>query len=231
MGDETQVEIKAQEAEVQKPEAQEQEVTLEQLQQEKGELEAKLKQMEKVVSRHGSQDETLKKIHERLDTEKAAREEHEAIVLDSVEGLKAIMEGSEATPKHREQLAERRKQEEASKGQGKSLPKETEKFLDFCAENEIHLDTENLDDCDPLVKEALSEGRNFATGLSYLKTKVKARNDEKSQKTIQETALEMVQQQLKEHGLTKEATAGPSAPGGDWRGLSADNKIRKAVSG
>lgn len=158
-------------------------------------------------------------------------EEQQAVIMDMLEERlgEPSVEETKTRKTHLEQLREGRT--EAQKGRETTVPPDVQRFFSYCDSADLHVDYDTLENCDPLIKEALGEGRGFKEGLKYLKEKVKGKNEEKTNKQFEQMRQEVREQTLKEHGLTASDAGGPSAPAQSWRDLSADEKLRRAMAG
>ena len=82
-------------------------------------------------------------------------------------------------------------------------------FLSVCRAMDLHVDADSIDDCDPLVKEAMGEDRNFKQATKYLKEKMKPEKVDVD-KVIDEKLQIRLEQELKNRGLTSEGAGAPS---------------------
>ena len=110
-----------------------------------------------------------------------------------------------------QQLQERRTK---PKPEESRVDPDAQKFLTYCDAMDLHLDYDDLEGCDPLVKEALGEGRNFKEGLKYLKDKMKSKETVDVDKLVDEKLQIALEKRLKDMGLTTGGAGMPSAPGG-----------------
>ena len=193
------------------------EVSIEDLQKQVAAKEEEIRKLQQTVSRHADserklkdQSETLTSLHKRLDQQ----EESQAVILDYLEEIRG--EPREKTQTHKAELEERRK--EKPKGDP-----DVARFVAF-------VESEGLSYDDSLVKEAASEDRNPKEALKYLRDKVRATQSQSIDKRAKEIAEGLLEQKLKELGLTAAGPKGPSGPKENWRDLSAEEKIRQAVS-
>jgi len=117
---------------------------------------------------------------------------------------------------YKQELEERRQK---SKPEEPRPDPDAQRFLNYCDAMDLHLDYEDLDACDPAVKEALSEGRSFKEGLKYLKDKMKNNNVDMN-KLLDEKLNARLQQErekwAKEMGLTSEGAGTPSGSSGRY---------------
>jgi len=203
------------------------EVSVEELQRQLGELQsqlgekdAKVKSLEKTISKRQSYDDGIAKITERLD----AYEESMAMLADQNESLLAQIRGEEPEqpkpPRTSHQDAVKQKRET------QTAPKHDPDVMKFVT----YVDAQGMAMDDSLVKEAAGGDRDPREALAYLKEKVKAKQDEDADKRASEKAKIQLEQMLKEHGFTSSGARGPSAPAENWRDLSPEEKIRLAVS-
>lgn len=179
------------------------------------EQDAKILEQQRTVSKHadrerklGDQSEAMAAISRRMDIS----DEERATMLDYLEELRGQPAEEAKAPlrSHRAELEERRK----ARGGEKITPSvdpSVQSFLSYCDDVDLHIDTDSFEGCDPLVKEALGEGRGFRGGLKYLKTKIKTKDAEKTKKDAEEIAKGLVEQKLKDLGLTASEASGPSA--------------------
>ena len=193
------------------------EVSIEDLRKQVAAKEEEIRKLQQTVSRHADserklkdQSETLTSLHKRLDQQ----EESQAVILDYLEEIRG--EPREKTQTHKAELEERRK--EKPKGDP-----DVARFVAF-------VESEGLSYDDSLVKEAASEDRNPKEALKYLRDKVRATQSQSIDKRAKEIAEGLLEQKLKELGLTAAGPKGPSGPKENWRDLSPEEKIRQAVS-
>jgi hypothetical protein len=156
-----------------------------------------------------------------------SQEEWIANALDDIVNRVAgeYEESKPSRKSYSQQLEERRAK---SKPEPTKPDPEAQKFLAYCDAMDLHLDYEDLDGCDPLVKEALGEGRNFREGLKYLKDKMKNKDTVDIDKLVNEKLQTALEQKLKEMGLTTSGAGSPSAPASSFEKTEqdyADGKI------
>ena len=108
---------------------------------------------------------------------------------------------------------------------------DAQKFLAYCEAVDLHLDYEDLEECDPLVKEALGEGRDFKEGLKYLKGKVKSKDSVDVDKVVNEKLQTAKEQWMKEFHLTDQGPGGPNASSTAWRDMTPEEKLLAGVQG
>ena len=195
------------------------EVSIEDLRKQVAAKEEEIRKLQQTVSRHADserklkdQSETLTSLHKRLDQQ----EESQAVILDYLEEIRGEPGEKPKTQTHKAELEERRK--EKPKGDP-----DVARFVAF-------VESEGLSYDDSLVKEAASEDRNPKEALKYLRDKVRATQSQSIDKRAKEIAEGLLEQKLKELGLTAAGPKGPSGPKENWRDLSAEEKIRQAVS-
>ena len=202
------------------------EPTMDGLQKAISDKDAEILRLNQTVSKHAEgerklkdQTETLAAIHGRLDTQ----EDSQATILDYLDELRGTpTEEPETSRKsHRDQLAEKRKDNE-SKGKAVSADPDVAKFIGYMEDHGLKME-------DSLVVEAVAEDRSPKDALKYLRDKVGANRDESVDKRATEIAQGLLEQKLKELGLTKEPGT-PSAPTGNWQELPAGQKILRGVS-
>ena len=127
-----------------------------------------------------------------------------------------------------EQLAERKAK--AKPEQPKPDP-DAQKFLTYCEVMDLHLDYEDFESCDPLIKESLGEGRTFREGLKFLKDKMKSQDSVDVDKVVNEKLQTAVELKLKDLGLTTGGIAAPSASGSAWKDMTPEEKLLLGVQG
>lgn len=190
------------------------EVSIEDLQKQIQERDAKILEQQQTVTKHAErerklrdQSDVLAAIHKRLDDS----EELQATMLDHLEELRGQpVEETPSPPKsHREQLETRRKERGTVKQQT-AIDPDVQTFFSYCDAIDLYIDNDSFEKCDPLVKEALGENRGFKEGLKYLKSKVKENKEGEVSKAAEESAKVLLEQKLKEHGLTASDASGPS---------------------
>lgn len=185
------------------------EVSKEDLQKQVVAKEEEVRKLQQTVSRHAEserklkdQSETLASLHKRLDQQEASQ----ADILDYLEEIRG--EPAVEKPKtqtHREQLETQRKERETSPK--KEVDPDVMKFVTY-------VDSQSLSIEDDLVKEAVGEDRNPKDALKYLRDKVKASQGQDVDKRAKEIAEDLLEQKLKEYGLTASGAGGPTAGGG-----------------
>lgn len=114
-----------------------------------------------------------------------------------------------------QQLEERKPKTEEPK-----LDPDAQDFLSVCKAMDLHVDADSIDDCDPIVKEAMGEDRNFKQATKYLKEKMKPKEIDVD-KVIDEKLQIRLEQELKNRGLTSE---GVGAPSGSSVGFEKDEQ-------
>lgn len=119
---------------------------------------------------------------------------------------------------YHQQLQDRR--EAAKPKEEVKLDPEVQKFIKY-------LDSQGLDYEDPLVKEAVAEDRSPQEALDYLKDKANSLTQADVDKRAGEIAKNLVEQKLKELGLTNLGAGGPSAPSKDLASMTADEKLQE----
>ena len=164
----------------------------------------------KEARRSGASKAEIEAIIKRLDFQ----EEWLAGALDD---LATKVAGDYEEPKptrksYREELEERRQR---AKPEAPKPDPDAQRFLAYCDAMDLHLDYDDIEACDPLVKEALSEGRDFREGLRYLKEKMKPKEVD-IDKIVNEKLQFAVEQKLKELGLTSEGVGTPSGSSGRY---------------
>lgn len=144
----------------------------------------------------------------------------EELLADNADYL-AELRGEEIQPKpkprlsHREQLEQRRK-ETPKPTATQDLDPDAERFLRYAY-------AQGLSQTDPLFLEAVDEGkRNPKEAYEYLKGKQDTKNQALVNKQATEIASRLVEQKLKELGLTSSDISGPSAPTTSWERTEAD---------
>jgi len=172
----------------------------------------------KAAQQRGVPKEELVTLHKKIDD----MQEWNATVLDDLANRMSGEEGAPPVRKsYRQQLDETRKSAPEPK---KEVDPETQKFINY-------LDSHDLVFEDKDVQEAIAEDRTPQEALKYLKGKV----DEKGQATIdkraEEKAKTIVEQTLKEMGLTAPGAGEPSGPSSNWQDLTPNEKILRGVSG
>jgi len=145
-------------------------------------------------------------------------ESQEEWLAGALDDLATRLTGDYEEPKpsrksYKQELEERRQK---SKPEEPKPDPNAQKFLAYCDAMDLHLDYEDLEACDPLVKEALSEGRDFKEGLKYLKEKMKTKDSVDIDKVVNEKLQTAVEQKLKELGLTSEGVGSPSGSSGRY---------------
>jgi len=156
-----------------------------------------------------------------------AQEEWLAQALDDI-AVRVSGEYEDTKPQRKsysQQLAERR---DKSKPAEIKVDPDAQRFLAYCEAEDLHLDYEDLDGCDPLVKESLGEGRTFKEGLKFLKDKMKS-PDVDIDKLVGEKLQTAVEQKLKEMGLTNLGASVPSGAANAWRDMTPQEKILLGV--
>lgn len=162
--------------------------------------EAEIKRLQGLLKdsqRRGIPKEELDILQKRLD----GVEESHAEMFDYI--VEHLGEGETEKPvrkTRRQQLEESRK---AKITPAPELAPDVKKFIGY-------LDSQDLAYDDPIVEEATADNRTPQEALKYLKEKM----DTKSQAMIEEKARILVEQKLKEKGLTTSGIDAPSAPGG-----------------
>ena len=197
---------------------------------------AEINRKEEVIQ----QTKTEKKRLERLGGSKAeiaalgkrleAQEDLLAQALDDITN-RVTGEYEEAKPQRKsysQQLEERRAK---SKPEEAKPDPDAQKFLAYCDAEDLHLDYEDLEGCDPLVKEALGEGRDFKEGLKYLKDKVKSKDSVDVDKVVNEKLQTAKELWMKEFHLTDQGAGGPSASSTAWRDMTPEEKLLAGVQG
>ena len=112
-----------------------------------------------------------------------------------------------------QQLKERR---QAKPEEPKPDP-DTEDFLSVCKAMDLHIDSDSIDDCDPLVKEALAEDRSFKQATKYLKDKMKPKDidvDKLVDEKVQNGLRVALEQEFVKRGWTAPGVGSPSGTGG-----------------
>lgn len=211
MGTETEKKVTQPEGTVETPP----EVSKEDLQKEIAAKQDEILKLQQTVSRHADSEHKLKdqsdiltSLHKRLDQQ----EESQAAVLDYLEEIRGEPTGEKPkTQTHAEKLEARRKEGEASPK--KEVDPDVMKFV-------AYVDAQGLSTDDALIKEAVSEDRNPKDALKYLRDKVKANQSEESKKQATEIAKGLVEQELKQRGLTAAGARGPTGGGKDLNGMS-----------
>jgi len=123
-----------------------------------------------------------------------------------------------------QQLQERRTK---PKPEESRVDPDAQKFLTYCDAMDLHLDYDDLEGCDPLIKEALGEGRNFKEGLKYLKDKMKSKETVDVDKLVDEKLQIALEKRLKDMGLT---TGGAGMPSGSSGRNYTNEQIRNMSS-
>ena len=104
-------------------------------------------------------------------------------------------------------------QKQKAKPEEPKLDPDAQDFLSVCKVMDLHVDGESIDDCDPMVKEALGEDRNFKQATKYLKEKMKPQETDVD-KLVDEKLTARLQQErekwAKDMGLTSEGAGAPS---------------------
>jgi len=199
------------------------EVSVDELKQAISAKDAEILGLQQTVSKHADNEHKLKDqanslatIHGRLDKQ----EENQAAILDYLEEIRGEPVEQPGTSKvsHRAQLAESRKQEGSNKEAVKADP-DVVKFVNY-------MDSQGFSTDDALVKEAVGEDRSPKDALKYLREKVEAGRGENVEKRAKEIAQGLIEQKLKELGLTTEATAVPSASAKDLSGTPMELAAR-----
>ena len=189
------------------------EITVEELKKLLDQKDADIKKLRQAVARHSEsehklkdQSETLAGLHKRLE----GQEEMSAQMLDYLEELRGtgIEEPKPSRLSHREQLEQRRKEKVGVKEEVPTNPAVI-KFVNY-------IDSQGLTFDNPLVKEAVAEDRDPEEALKYLRDKVKATETTTISKLVEEKAQSLLEQKLKEFGLTASGAGGPSASGKDF---------------
>ena len=199
-----------------------QEPTVEGLTQEIERKEGEIQRLQGItrdLQRRGVPKEAIDALHTKID----GLQEWVATVMDD---LANRIGGEYEEPKpsrksYSEQLKERKTQEKPPPAQ--PTDPEVMKFVKY-------VDSQGLDYDDSLVQEAVAEDRTPQEALKYLKDKVKNQSQTEIDKRAEDKAKLIVEQKLKEMGITATGPLGPSAPARSWQDLSPDEKIRHAVS-
>jgi len=168
-----------------------------------GVLQQTKRELKEARQRGGSKAE-IEALGKRLETQ----EEFLANALDDIANRVGgdYEEQKQTRKSYSDQLKERR---QVKTEQPKPDP-EAQKFLNYCEIMDLHLDYEDLDGCDPMVKEAL-EGRDFREATKYLKEKMKPQEVDIDKKVDEKLQIAL-EQKLKDMGLTKEGAGAPSGP-------------------
>jgi len=155
-------------------------------------------------------------------------EVQEEMLAGALDEITAKVSGEEeprqAKQTYSQQLKERR---EKSKPEEPKSDPDAQRFIDYCADEGLHLDYEDLDSCDPQVKEALGEGRTFREGLKHLKDKMKTSNVD-IDKLVEDKLQIALEQKLKALNLTGEGAGAPSGSNAGFEKAEqdyADGKI------
>lgn len=154
-----------------------------------------------------------------------SQEEFLANALDDLAHRVAGEEEPAPTRKsYSQQLEERRAK---SKPEEPKPDPDAQKFLNYCEALDLHLDYDDFESCDPLVQEALGEGRTFKQGLKYLKDKMKPK-DVDIDKVLDEKLRLAKEQWMKDMNLTTEGAGKPSGSAAGFEKTEqdyADGKI------
>jgi hypothetical protein len=162
---------------------------------------------------------------EAIRKEIAANKKLTAKMLDDVVNrISGDYEDSKPSRKTYSQLIEEEEMAQAKSKDELKIDPDVQRFINY-------LHSQALDYDDPLVKEAVSEDRSPQDALTYLKDKVKNQSQAEVDKRAEEIAKNLVEQKLKEFGLTTTGVESPSAPGSSWKDLSPTEKILHGVSG
>ena len=156
----------------------------------------------KRLQRQGGSKAEMDALNKRFDSQ----EEFLAQVLDD---MTLRVSGEEIPAQQRKTYSQQLAERKAQVPEPKADP-DTQKLINYCDAMDLHLDYEDFDGCDPVVKEALGEGRSMREGLKYLKEKMKPK-DADVDKVVSEKLNLALEQKLKDMGLT---TAGAGSPGG-----------------
>lgn len=170
--------------------------------------------------KRGAPKAVLDKLNSRLD----GMEETNAILRDYLERNLGETEMPSETPTkktHLQTLKERRETEaKGSEGQP-NLDPEAQKFIAYML-------SQGLDVTDPIILEATDNGNKSPTeSLKVLKAKLHETSKSEEKKRI----AEGVEAKLKELGVASLGVLAPSAPVGDWRSKSPEEKLLLGVTG
>lgn len=189
--------------------------SIEELKQENKELKQETDRKEAVIkqlkTRRGVPIEEIDAFNKRLD----GVEESQADLKDILNKHYGEDEESTSARKtERQKLDERRKETKVTPPVGADV----QKFITY-------IDSQGLAHDDPLIEEATADERTPQDALKYLRGKM----DEKSQGMIDKRAAEiaknLVEQKLKDMGLTTTGVESPSAPLKDVSSMTPDEKL------
>ena len=171
----------------------------------------------KAAQQRGAPKEDIDALHKKIDD----MQDWTASALDDV--VKRVS-GEEIDEKpsrksYRQTLDERRKE---PKSEEKADP-DVQKFIGY-------LHSQGLEYDDPLVQEAVADDRMPQEALKYLKGKSEEKNQTVIDERAGEIAKNMLEQKLKELGLTAPGAGEPSGPSTAWRDSSPEEKILQGVS-
>lgn len=164
-----------------------------------GVLQTTKRELKEVRQRGGSKVEL-----EALGKKFEAQEEWIAGALDDITNrVSGEYDEKPVRKSYSQQLEERKPKPEEAKPDP-----DAQDFLSICRAMDLHVDTESIDDCDPLVKEAMGEDRSFKQATKYLKEKMKPEID--IDKKVEEKLQIALEKKMKELNLTSEGAGTPS---------------------
>lgn len=190
------------------------------LQKEIDRKEAEIKRLQGLVKdaqKRGVPKEEIDALNKRFD----GIEELTATMADRLEEQFGESDVKTTKKTHRQELDEKRQVK--PKVEPVADP-DVQKFIGYLNSQDLAYD-------DPLVQEAIAEDRTPQDALKYIKGKVEAKSQVIIDKKAEEIAKNLVEQKLKDLGLTASGAGGPSAPGTAWRDASPEEKILRGVSG
>lgn len=145
---------------------------------------------------------------EELDTLHSKIDDMQDWVAGAMDDLMTRIAGEETEVKptrktYRQQLQDK-KAEPKPKAEAPPDP-DVQKFISY-------LNSQGLASDDPLVQEAIAEDRSPQDALKYLKGKIEAKTQAQIEKVADEKAQRIVEQKLKDLGLTVSGAKTPNAP-------------------
>jgi len=178
--------------------------SVEEFQKELERKEAEIKRLQGItrnLQKQGIPKEELNALHNKIDS-------LQDWVAEAMDGLVSQVSGEVVEPKrktYRQQLDEQRAQTKPKTEP--PLDPDAQRFLTYMASQGLNIE-------DDLVQEAIAEDRSPKEALKYLRGKIEATSQAMIEKRAKEIAGTIVEQKLKELGLTVSGAGSPSASRG-----------------
>ena len=192
------------------------EPNIEELKQEldKGKQEiSRLQGLLKAEQKRGVPKEEIAALHKRIED---LQEWWAGTADDMLTRISGDVEEKPTKKSYKEQLIERRKETPKAP----EIDPDVHKFITY-------VQSQGLDFDDPLVQESYKEDRSPQEALKFLKGKVEEKFQSNVEKRAGEIAKTLVEQKLKDLGLTTSGTAQPSASKVDTSNMTPDQKLQE----